>query len=101
MSNLEQIYERFHTPSDEVAAREVAAMSDEEQPAAPSTLTAICCLTLNVSVWPRWLTTIIFSRRTDMASSILPMPTGSENSPSGHWIGKSRKRLSMHRPAER
>ncbi|RQS03389.1 hypothetical protein DIE07_31925 [Burkholderia sp. Bp9002] len=39
MSNLEHIYERFHTPSDEVAAREVAAMSDEEQARAKSAAT--------------------------------------------------------------
>ncbi|WP_232444846.1 hypothetical protein [Burkholderia ubonensis] len=36
MSNRQNIYERFHTPSDEVAAREVAAMSDEEHARAKS-----------------------------------------------------------------
>ncbi|UXU85337.1 hypothetical protein [Burkholderia sp. S-53] len=39
MSNLEHIHERFHTPSDEVASREVAAMSDEEQARAKSAAT--------------------------------------------------------------
>ncbi|WP_431823411.1 hypothetical protein [Burkholderia sp. F1] len=39
MSKRQNIYERFHTPSDEVAAREVAAMSDEEQARARSAAT--------------------------------------------------------------
>ena len=36
MSQYENDYERFHTPSDDIAAREVAAMSDEERARAMS-----------------------------------------------------------------
>ncbi|WP_230950107.1 hypothetical protein [Burkholderia cepacia] len=36
MPKCQNTYERFHTPSDEVAAREVAAMSDEERARAQS-----------------------------------------------------------------
>ncbi|KWK82316.1 hypothetical protein [Burkholderia ubonensis] len=39
MSKCQNIYERFHTPSDEVAAREVVAMSDEEHARAKSAAT--------------------------------------------------------------
>ncbi|KWD80488.1 hypothetical protein [Burkholderia ubonensis] len=39
MSNRQNIYERFHTPSDEVAVREVAAMSDEEHARAKAAAT--------------------------------------------------------------
>ncbi|WP_063909713.1 DUF86 domain-containing protein [Burkholderia ubonensis] len=40
----------------------------------------------------------VFSRRTNMESSIPPMQTGSENSPPGHWRAKC---LSTWRPDER
>ncbi|KVL21122.1 hypothetical protein [Burkholderia sp. MSMB1826] len=36
MPKCQNTYERFHTPSDEIAAREVAAMSDEERARAQS-----------------------------------------------------------------